>query len=477
MLLLVNILLSACSLAPAYQRPDAPIPTSLNGAPDTISGVTDVSTPPVALSESERHFLAAFSAGHDLAPLVEQALAHNRDFRIAELQVEEARALNRIDRAQQLPGLNAAGQLSREHFSNSDLDARYGQDVGSVTLGASDFELDFFGRVRSLSEASRHRYLASVEGQRAFRGALLVEILRTYVIERAASAAAQELRAVDSDTQTMLSLVERQAQVGALSQNELDQQRSDAERTHMRWLQAQTNEATSLNALQLIAGYATPPSGGTLDDLAFAGESVEWLRALPSDVLLQRPDIMQAEERLIAANADIGAARAAFFPSIRLSTSVGTASDGLTGLFERGTGVWMFAPQVTLPIFDNGRNQANLDLAHLRKQAAAAEYEKVVQSAFHEVADAIAARDPLIERLHREQALSATERERVRRASARFDAGWEDRPTLLVARMRFARARVACIEAHRELALNQLALYRALYGVQTSAAPAMARAQ
>jgi NodT family efflux transporter outer membrane factor (OMF) lipoprotein len=475
LLLLVTINLSACSLAPAYQRPDAPIPTRLDGAPDPISGGTDAGVPPVALSESEQHFLAVFSPGHDLAPLVEQALAYNRDFRIAVLQVEEARALNRIDRVQQLPGLNASAQLSREHFSNSDLDARYGQDVGSATLGVSDFELDFFGRVRSLSEASRHSYLASVQGQRAFRGALLVEILRTYVIERAASTAAQELHALDADTQTMLSLAERQKQVGALSQDELDQQRSDAEHTHMRWLQAQTNEAASRNALQLIAGYVRPPSTGTLDDLAVAGESVEWLRELPSVVLMQRPDIMQADERLRAANADIGAARAAFFPSIKLSTSVGTASDGLTGLFERGTGIWMFAPQVTLPIFDNGRNQANLDLAHLRKQAAAAEYEKVVQSAFHEVADAIAARGPLIERLRREQALTATERERVRRASARFDAGWEDRPTLLAARTRVAQASVACIEAHRELAFNQLALFRALYGVQMSVPPATAK--
>ncbi|HEX7895003.1 MAG TPA: TolC family protein, partial [Terriglobales bacterium] len=235
----------------------------LGAASDPISGVAGANTLPVALSESEQRFLAAFSPGHDLAPLVEQALAHNRDYQIAVLQVEEARALNRLDRAQQLPALNASAQLSREHFSNSDLDARYGQDVGSATLGVSDFELDFFGRVRSLSEASRHSYLASVHGQRAFRGALLAEILRTYVIERAASAAAQELHALDADTQTMLSLVEREEQVGALSQDEFDQQRSDAERTHIRWLEAQTSEATSRNALQLIAGYSMPPSTGT----------------------------------------------------------------------------------------------------------------------------------------------------------------------------------------------------------------------
>ncbi|MEW6346693.1 MAG: efflux transporter outer membrane subunit [Pseudomonadota bacterium] len=468
---LMAISLSACSLAPPYQRPAAPIPARLDGALEYVGDAADAGAAPVVLSESERRFLVSFSPNHDLVPLVEQALAHNRDFRIAALQVEQARALNRIDSAQQLPELDASAQLDRQRFSNSDLDTRYGQDVSTATVGISDFELDFFGRVRSLSEASRHRYLASVEGQRAFRGALITEVLRAYVIERAATSSAQELHALDADTQTMLSLTERQEQVGSLALDELNLQRSDAEHVRMRWLQAQADEATARNALQLITGDETPALTGTLDELADTGEPLDWLKAVPSEVLLQRPDIIQAEERLRAANADIGAARAAFFPSIRLSTSVGTASAGLAGLFERSTGVWTFVPQVTLPIFDNGRNQANLDLAHLRKDVAVAEYERVVQSAFRDVADALAARGPLIEQLRWERALTATERERVSRATARFAAGWADRPTLLAARVRLAQTNVARIEAHQALELNQLTLYRALYGVQVSVLP------
>ena len=475
-LLLVVVGLSACSLAPTYQRPAAPIPARLNGNGEHVSGTVNKGTTPVELSESERVFLTTFSPHHDLTALVKRALENNRDFRIAALQVQQARVLNRIDRAQQLPAVAAAAQFERQHFNNPGLDERYGQNLSAAAIGVSDFELDFFGRVRNLSDASNHRYLASVEGQCAFRGALIAEVLRAYVIERAASAAAEQLQAVDADTQTMLSMTERQQQVGTLSQDELNLLRSDAEHTHMRLLQAQVDETTSRNALQLIVGYVSTDTAGTFNELSSLDEPLDSVASLPSEVLLQRPDIMQAEGRLRASNADIGAARAAFFPSIQLSTSLGTASNGLIGLFESGTGVWTFVPQITLPIFDYGRNRANLELAQLRNEQAVAEYEKVVQSAFHEVSEALTIRGPLIERLHREQALLATERERVGRAGRRFNAGWEDRPTLLAARVRLAHANVSCIESQQALTLNRLALYRALYGAQIAVLPSTAKA-
>jgi outer membrane protein TolC len=205
----------------------------------------------------------AFSTSDDLVPLVERALANNRDFKVATLQVEQARALNRIDRAQQLPSVSASVQRFRQKFDDPSLDARYGQKLSAATIGTSDFELDFFGRVRSLSDASRHRYLASAQGQRAFRGALISEVLRAYVIDRAAAAQAQQLRNAYLDTLTLLNLAERQRDVGTLSEDEVNLQRSDTEHSHASMQQAQTDAAGARNALQLLTGCAgAPPRKG-----------------------------------------------------------------------------------------------------------------------------------------------------------------------------------------------------------------------
>lgn len=469
------ITLSACSLAPTYQRPEAPIPARFDGSNESATAGNAGNESAIPLSESERLFLAGFSPDHDLGPLVERALAHNRDFRIATLQVEQARALNRIDRSQQLPAVDASAQRNRQQFSNPDLNAGYGQNLSTAAIGIADFDLDFFGRIRSLSEASSHRYLASVNGQRAFRATLVAEILRAYVIERAAAAAAKELQAIDSDMQAMLRLAERQQQVGTISQDDVSLQRSDAEHARTNLQQAEVEATRARNALQLIVGHAIIAPAGTVEQLASPDESLDWLASLPSEVLLQRPDIMQAEEQLRASNADIGAARAAFFPSIRLSTSLGTASDSLGGLFEAGTRFWTFIPQITLPIFNHGRNSANLDLAHLRNQAAVADYEKTVQSAFREVSDALVARVALADRLRSERRLTTTETDRVRLVNARFEAGWEDRPRLLAARMRLTQVRINGIHAQRDLALNRISLYHAFYGVQTNESSAMGK--
>ena len=466
-LLPVVISLSACSLAPTYQRPEAPIPAKFDTSTVPTSKVSEGRSEP--LSTQERLFLKAFSTSDDLVPLVERALANNRDFKVATLQVEQARALNRIDRAQQLPSVNASVQRFRQKFNDPSLDARYGQKLSAATIGTSDFELDFFGRVRSLSDASRHRYLASAQGQRAFRGALISEVLRAYVIDRAAAAQAQQLQNAYLDTLTLLNLAKRQQDVGTLSEDEVNLQRSDTEHSHTTMQQAQTDAAAARNALQLLTGYAGASPAGKVEELANPNESLDWLNSLPSEVLLERPDILQAEEQLRASNADIGAARAAFFPSVTLSTSLGTASDGLGNLFDSGGRVWTFIPQITLPIFNHGRNSANLDLAQLRKQAAVADYERTVQSAFREVSDVLTARNALIERVRSERGLGIIEDERVRRATARFEAGWEDQPRLLSARLRLHQTRIDGIFAQRDLALNRIALFHAFYGVTMNA--------
>ena len=380
-LLPVVISLSACSLAPTYQRPEASIPAKFDTSTVPTSKVSEGRSEP--LSTQERLFLKAFSTSDDLVPLVERALANNRDFKVATLQVEQARALNRIDRA--------------------------------------------------------------------------------------AAAQAQQLRNAYLDTLTLLNLAERQRDVGTLSEDEVNLQRSDTEHSHASMQQAQTDAAGARNALQLLTGYAGAPPAGKVEELANPNESLDWMNSLHSEVLLERPDILQAEEQLRASNADIGAARAAFFPSITLSTSLGTASDGLGNLFDSGGRVWTFIPQITLPIFNHGRNSANLDLAQLRKEAAVADYERTVQSAFREVSDALIARTALIERVRSERGLGITEDERVRRATARFEAGWEDQPRLLSARLRLHQTRIDGIFAQRDLALNRIALFHAFYGVTMNA--------
>ncbi len=459
------MLLGGCSLAPVYERPQAAVPGTLgaaSAAPVPQAGAASA----VALSEQEQRFLHDFSPNHDLAPLVQQALAHNPDFRNTVLQVQQARAQYRIERAQQLPQIGIDVQQARQSYDEPRQQERYGQKLVTAGVGVDDFELDLFGKLAALSAAAQQRYLASSAGQQAARGALVAEVLRTYTQERAAAQAQTRFQAIADDSSALLAFADDQHDVGLISTDALDRQRHQTDQARVRALQAASDHAAARRALQLVAGYDATVSAGNIEELLPADADTMALRDLDSTVLLQRPDIQQAEAELRARNADIGAARAAFFPSIKLSTSLGTASDLLSGLFAAGSRTWSFVPQLTMPIFDFGRNRANLDIAQLRKQAGVADYEKAIESAFREVADALDAGPALQQREQRERANRDRERQRIQRMQRRVAQGLQDRPALLGERIAAEQAALDHLQARQELILNRIALFRAFYGVQ-----------
>jgi len=457
-------LLGGCSLAPVYQRPQAALPRTLGAT--SAPPAAHAATPAPILSDQEQQFLRAFSPDHDLAPLLLQALARNPDFRTAVLQVQQARAQYRIERAQQLPQVGIQAQQTRQSYDAPQQQERYGQKLVTAGVGIDGFELDLFGKLASLSAAAQQRYLASSAGQRAVRGALIAEVLRSYTVERAAAQAQARWQAIAEDSAALLAFAERQQAVGLISRDALDRQRHQADQAQVRALQAASERAAARRALQTLAGYDAPAGAGDLEALLPAQDDTTALRDLDSTVLLQRPDIEQAEAELRARNADIGAARAAFFPSIRLSTSLGTASDALGGLFDAGSRSWSFIPQLTMPIFDYGRNRANLDIAQLRAQAGVADYEKAIAAAFRDVADALDAAPVLQQREQRERANREREARRVARMDQRVAQGLQDRPALLGERIAAEQAALDHLQARQDLLLNRIALFHAFYGVR-----------
>lgn len=458
------ILLGGCSLTPAYQRPAYRLPQTLGElyprqAAEQQDGIE-------SLSAQERQFLQQLSPNRDLSPLIIQALQHNADFRLTTLKVAQAHAQYGIEQSQRWPQLGLSAQDNRQQFHDPALQARYGDHVAVASVGITDFDFDFFGRLAALSDAARERYLASSYGQQAARGALIAEVMRGYSSERAAAEVLVQWQAIDTDSAELLRIAVRQQQVGLISDDALNDQRHQADQAHANVLQASADHNATIRALQGVVGYAAAPTEGSLQELLGSDVLQYGWHDLDSKILLQRPDMQQAEAELRAANADIGAARAAFFPSISLSTSLGAASNSLRGLFDAGTQLWTFVPQLTLPIFDGGRNQANLSLAQLRKQACIADYEKAIQSAFREVADALDAHAPLLEREQREKAQAEHEQDRIRRMTVRTVHGWEDRSMLLAERIQSARAQLNAIQAGQNLVLNRIAVFQAFYGVQ-----------
>ncbi|GFM56025.1 RND transporter [Pseudomonas cichorii] len=467
--------IAGCSLAPDYRRPSLPVPVAqgadLQTAPHPLM-------PGMPLSADEIRLLTELEPNGELQCLVQQGLVFNRDFQVASLRVKEAQALAGITRADRLPTLAASLERDKQHFDNAALNERYGQNLKYASVGISDFELDFFGRVRSLSEAARHDYLATSYGQQAARSALIVEVARLYLAERLASARQGDARRIDEAQQTLLGMAEEQQAAGAISFDDVAQEHVRAQDTRLQVQEAITDHARASQALMLITGYATPlarepePSGPQVFP---DPETPAWLADMPSQRLLQRFDVRQSEEHLQAANANIGAARAAFFPSVRLSTGAGLASDGLRSLFDAGSGTWLFSPQISLPLFDAGRNRANLDLAQVRKDIAVAQYEQTIQGAFREVADVLVQRQLVLERLRSQQILIALARSKAQRISTALDVGGASRLSLLSSRILIARTDMAWRQVRHDLLLNRLDIYRVLSG--TDAAPAQTTPQ
>ncbi|MGH8072709.1 MAG: efflux transporter outer membrane subunit [Lysobacter sp.] len=400
-----------------------------------------------------------FFADPRLDELVAQALANNRDLRVAVLNVERARSQYGIQRADRLPSLGAEVSMTRSGGDNLDVSESY-----SASAGIAGFELDLFGRVHNLSQAALQRYFATDEARRSAQLSLIAEVANTWL----ALAADRELLSIAQATfasqEASFKLTEQRHDLGAVSGLDVSQARTVVETARSDVARFEGQVAQDRNALALLVGGPVDPS--LLPD-AFTPEVSGLARlpaGLPSEVLLRRPDVLAAEYRLRAANADIGAARAAFFPSISLTGSVGSTSDDLSGLFNGGNGIWSFIPQINIPIFQGGRLKSALGVATADRDIALAEYEKSIQSGFREVSDALALSRTLAEQRTAQEALVAAATRAHELSQARYDAGQDSYLILLDAQRTLYAARQSLVATQLAEQANRVTLYRVLGG-------------
>jgi len=460
-----TVLLGACTLAPVYQRPASPVGDSWP-AP-AVAATGDATTPD----------WQQFIADDRLRQLVALALANNRDLRVAALNIEKARAAYRIQGAELLPAIGVAGSNSNSRVSAdlSSTGSSYVTRSVSANVGVSAWELDLFGRLRSLNRQALESYLATVETRRATQTSLISETASAWLTLGADQEQLKLARDTLQARQEAYDLIARKAELGVSSQLELAQARTTVETARADAASYTSQVARDRNALVLLVGQDIP--AGLLP--AALPEQVSTLRelpaGLPSTVLQQRPDILAAEHRLKGANANIGAARAAFFPSITLTGSVGSASDQLSGLFESGTQVWAFAPQVNLPIFSGGRLLAGLKSAKVEREIATAQYEKAIQTAFREVADALADHATLDTQLQARGDLVQASADSFRLSQARFDKGADSYLALLDAQRSLYAAQQSLISTRLARENNLITLYKVLGGGADTPEPSATR--
>nr|WP_328803656.1 efflux transporter outer membrane subunit [Pseudomonas ullengensis] len=451
--LLPALLLAGCvNLAPTYEQPQAPVPSQW-----TASG----------LGETRADIgWKGFFLDARLRQVIEQALGNNRDLRVAALNVDKARAQYRIQRATLLPSVSAgvSGSHSRTPASVSGADSASTSHQYSAELGFSSYELDLFGRVRNLSDAALESYLALEQTQRSTQISLVAEVANAWLTLAADRALLQLAEETLASQQASYSLQQRSHALGNTSGLALAQAQSTVESARGDVASYQSQIQQDRNALNLLVGDtvadALLPAGLGSD----SAQLLEIPAALPSSVLQQRPDVLAAEHELKAANADIGAARAAFFPSISLTAAAGSSSTALNNLFSGGSGAWSFAPSISLPLFDGGTNRANLDVAKSDQAIQLATYEQTLQSAFREVADALAVRSTLEQRLDAQLALTDATDKSYQLSDALYRNGASSYLEALDAQRSLYAARQDLISLQLTEQSNRITLYKVLGG-------------
>lgn len=444
---------AGCSLAPRYERPVLPVDAQYPG--EATAAAQDA----VELGWREMFSDARLQA------LIATALENNRDLRTAILTAERAQALYRIQRADQLPSVEGQGSLTRGRAPD-DLSPSGSAETASeyrVGLGIPAFELDVFGRVRSLKDAALAQYLASTEARDAVRIALVAEVAKAWLADLALREQLDLARRTLDARRKAYALAQQRFNAGASSALDLQQVETLVESARVATATLTRQSAQAANALRLVVGTSIPSTAepSLLSEQTFIASIPA---GLPSQLLTQRPDIRGAEQRLVAANASIGAARAAFFPSISLTAGVGSASTELSGLFEAGSRTWSFMPQITLPIFEGGGNRARLRVSQLDRDLAVADYERTVQVAFREVADALAARTTFEEQVDAQQRLRNAQANRLSLAEQRYRAGITGYLEVLDAQRELFDADQGLVEVRQQRLLNLVDLYRALGG-------------
>ncbi|NRR33627.1 efflux transporter outer membrane subunit [Oxalobacteraceae bacterium] len=478
--LLAAGLLSACSMAPSYQRPAAPVADAYPANPAAGSGRAAAGNTAATPGADARNAVDTgwrdYFADARLRELIAAALENNRDLRTAALRIEEARAQYDLQSADRLPNLNAslsATKAKTPAFLSSTGQASIGKryDAG---LAISSFELDFFGRVKSLNDAALAAYLATDEARQSAQISLVAEVAKAYFTERAYAEQYLLAQQTFEARQRTSKLTQQRFEAGASSRLDLRSNETLMETARVAALTLARQRAQAANALTLLVGQpsasaAAPAATAVAAGGAMASDAaIDAMSALPegtpSDLLARRPDIRAAEQRLKSANANIGAARAAFFPRVSLSAAVGSASPSIGGLFDSGSGNWSFAPQMLLPIFDAGRNRANLSLTEVRKNIAVADYEKTIQTAFREVADALAARDYLGQQVAAQRAVQEAQADRLKLLQLRFDNGVASTLDVLDAQRELFSAQQSLVQARLLRTASAIDLYRALGG-------------
>jgi multidrug efflux system outer membrane protein len=408
---------------------------------------------------------------------VEIALENNRNLRIAVLNVAASEAQFRVERGNLFPAISASGSELVERlpagggaggFSGS---AATPAGAGGKTyryfsagIGFTNYELDLFGRERSLTTRAFEQYLAQSESRRSTQISLVAEVATDYFTVLADGAL------VKLTHETLQSEIESYELTKAMYERDtttllsLRQAESAVEATRASLAQYERQLAQDTHALTLVLGQEIPADLPQARDMNSEGLLAQVLEGLPSNLLTHRPDILGAEHALRAANANIGAARAAFFPSIQLTASGGTASTRLKDLFGSGTGTWSFAPTISLPIFTGGKNRANLDLAHIEKNVAVAQYELTIQTAFREVSDALSARGTYIDQRRAQAALVAADADAYRLAEMRFQTGVDNYLATLDAQRSLYAAQQGLVTVRQAELANQVTLYKALGG-------------
>ena len=452
-LLTLAITLGGCSLAPHYERPEAPVAADwqVADANGTRAQALDWQT---------------FIVDADLRRAVDTTLNNNRSLRQALLDIEAARAQYRIQRADRLPSINAnaSGNRQRLPADQSQTGRSEVTSVYQVGLGLAEYEVDLFGRVRNLSESALETYLATEEATRATQISLIAEVIQAYLTRDGALRRKALVEQTLDSRLASLELVSRRREVGAATALDYQEAVGLAEQAKAERESTERQLRQADNALALLLG--TPDAGRLLpstprDELMVLQDIAP---GTSSELIERRPDILASEHRLKARNADIGAARAAFFPRITLTGSVGSSSTELSGLFEGGSRAWSFAPTLSLPIFAGGRNRANLDLAEVRQDAAVADYEDTIQTAFREVADALAATDTLRREETARRALAESSRAAEALAEARYRGGVDDHLRYLDAQRSSFNDQTTLIQISTDRQLALADLFRALGG-------------
>ncbi|QGY32021.1 Cu(I)/Ag(I) efflux RND transporter outer membrane protein [Pantoea cypripedii] len=444
-------LLAGCvSLAPEYQGPELPVPQQFSLSRNTLV--------PVSAGYQDTGW-RTFFVDPQVKQFIDVALRKNLDLSMAALKVQEARAQYRVTNADRYPQLDASteasysGSLKRGDLTEKQFQA--GLDLS--------FELDFFGRLKNLSEADRQNYFASEEARRAVHILLISRVAQSYFSQRLATAQLRIARETLLNYQQSSAFVEQQLITGSSNVLAVEQAHGLIESTQAEIANREGQRAQANNALQLVVGSwqgLPDDQRGTVGDL----NPVTLPAGLSSEILRQRPDLLEAEHQLMAANANIGAARAAFYPSISLTSGLSGSSEALSNLFSTGSGMWNFVPKIDMPIFNAGRNQANLTLADVRQQQSVVNYQQKIQNAFKDVADALALRDSLSKQITAQQRYLASLQVTLQRARGLYASGAVSYIEVLDAERSLFTTRQTLLDLQYAQQVNEINLFTALGG-------------